>query len=287
MIIFNIETLRQQTNYGQTHLHPRISAYPNENVNQILPTINMRYTPYFSDQINDAGWGCAWRSIQMMLSSQYNITPEFRWLFSFFGSKTILDKIYMHINQLDQVPQYLQTALYAPHDLANGWAEPYIGYLILYYMGFESKLFLINGYPPNSNAPKEVFQETLTFNQFKSFLSEHFSLRKSPIQIDDSQYSMVIHDYKIDGNNSILYIGDPHIYFIHNNKENIGLYTVTLNDVGDQISNTITPQQEQFYMFKNSYKTLHFNQKQWMATCILKSQDVWLDWRERQLIIDQ
>ncbi|CAK83018.1 unnamed protein product (macronuclear) [Paramecium tetraurelia] len=285
MIILNLESLRKETNYGQTQLHPRIISHPNENINQILPTINMRYTPYFSDQINDAGWGCAWRSIQMMLSSQYNITPEFRWLFSFFGSKAILEKIYMHMNQVDQIPQYLSNSQYSPHDLDNGWAEPYIGHLILYYMGFQSKLFLINGYPPHSNAPKEVFAETFSFPQFKLFLQEHFTQRKSPIQIDDSKYSMVIYDYKSDGDNTILFIGDPHIYYIQNNHQKIGLYTVTLNEKGDQISNSITPDQAQFYMYASSYQTLHFNEKNWMAACIIKSQDVWLDWRERQLII--
>lgn len=30
-------------------------------------------------------------------------------------------------------------------------------------MGFKTKLFLINSYPINANAPKEVFEETLTF----------------------------------------------------------------------------------------------------------------------------
>lgn len=32
-------------------------------------------------------------------------------------------------------------------------------------------------------------------------------------------------------------------------------------------------------MYKNSFKTLHFNGKSWMAVCIMGSIDVWLDWR--------
>lgn len=91
-------------------------------------------------------------------------------------------------------------------------------------MGFETKLFLINGYPPNSNAPKGVFDETINFVEFKNLLLEHFSQRKSPIQIDDSQYSMVIHDCKFEEDRIIISIGDPHIYFLKDNKENIGLY---------------------------------------------------------------
>lgn len=50
----------------------------------------MKFTPYRSDEVSDNGWGCAWRSIQMVLSSFFDTTPDFAWLFSFFGQKIIL-----------------------------------------------------------------------------------------------------------------------------------------------------------------------------------------------------
>lgn len=107
-------------------------------------------------------------------------------------------------------------------------------------MGFETKLFLINGYPPNSNAPQGVFDIIMNFFAFKNFLLDHFRHRKSPIQIDDSKYSMVIHDCKFEQGRTILYIGDPHIYYIKDNKDKIGLYQVVLDEQGNQLSHSIT-----------------------------------------------
>jgi hypothetical protein len=58
--------------------------------------LNSLYVPYNSeDAINDIGWGCAWRAIQMYLSSPgSNIYSTYSNLFNKFGSREILDKLF-------------------------------------------------------------------------------------------------------------------------------------------------------------------------------------------------
>jgi hypothetical protein len=75
----------------------------------------MDYVPYQSDRVEDRGWGCAWRAIQMVLSSAYgpstnplqNNYPSFAWLFSFFGQKPVLEDIYMTMNGIKEIPSFL------------------------------------------------------------------------------------------------------------------------------------------------------------------------------------
>jgi len=127
----------------------------------------MTYVPYQNDEVEDRGWGCAWRTIQMIIST---LMPgeliKFRWLFSFFGKRTILEDIYLNMHQLTDVPQYLTKAKYAPFELDSGWAEPFIGHLVFYYLGWRTELLLVNGYPASANAPKEVFKTSIDFTQF-------------------------------------------------------------------------------------------------------------------------
>lgn len=61
------------------------------------------------------------------------------------------------------MPVFLKNSEFAPHELGNGWAEPFIGNLIFYYLGIETGLKTINDYPKKSNAPSEVFEENLDF----------------------------------------------------------------------------------------------------------------------------
>lgn len=91
--------------------------------------------------------------------------PEFKWLFSFFGQKSVLEDIYLTKKGLTELPVELQEAKYAPQELDSGWAEPYIGNLIFYYLGFRTALKTINGYPKGANAPEYVFEANLDFAQ--------------------------------------------------------------------------------------------------------------------------
>lgn len=51
-MISTIEQLRNSTNYGTCKLHSRIKEYVNtDEYNFIVPTHNMRFTPYQSDEV--------------------------------------------------------------------------------------------------------------------------------------------------------------------------------------------------------------------------------------------
>lgn len=51
------------------------------------------------------------------------------------------------INEFKQFESSLLIDKWAPQQNTNYWAEPLIGKLILKDRGFESKLYLVNGYP--------------------------------------------------------------------------------------------------------------------------------------------
>lgn len=80
---------------------------------------------------NDAGWGCAWRCIQMLLSE---LRPDFPELFNVFGDKQTLLNLYSALHP-SNIPGKKALALkkFAPHDLTNGWAEPLIAELVLHH----------------------------------------------------------------------------------------------------------------------------------------------------------
>ena len=108
---------------------------------------------------------------QLSLSNQ-NKDKEISFynLFMKYGDKNTLVDIFTkmkenknHTNELN----ILKNKEFAPHESSNGWVEPFISQLVLYDFGFEGELILINNYPSNSYDPKEVFSETLDFEQFK------------------------------------------------------------------------------------------------------------------------
>ena len=178
---------------------------------------------------------------------------------------------------LTQLPDYLEKSKYAPHDLASGWAEPFIGNLIFYYLGFQTGLKTINEYPIHANAPKEVFEENINFEQLCSFLVHHFKTFGSPVMIDDSHFSMVIYGIQFDDDGGgiiyalntivILSIGDPHIFSNKlPNLSSVGCYDVLLDSTGKQLSNIISPETIDQYIYPGSYLGIQFDGKAWMMT---------------------
>ncbi|KAM3142248.1 hypothetical protein pb186bvf_005657 [Paramecium bursaria] len=227
------------------------------------------YFPYQGDFVDDFGWGCAWRCIQMILSQLQEYDQSLKDLINKYGWRKVLEDIYLKLNTITEIPEYLQDSKFAPEDNLNRWAEPFITQLVLFDQGVRSELFLVNLYPPSSNAPIEVFQkDILNFQQFVAYLLEHFDKNKGLVNIDDSTYAMIIYGIQKQGNKIILNIADPHI---NSNKtiNYIGLYDVLLDENGDQLSNTITEQEKQYYSYVGSYQGIQFNKKPWMV-CVNK-----------------
>ena len=195
---------------------------------------------YACESVDDTNWGCAWRSLQSALRFQLSLSNQskdisFYSLFMKYGSKNILVDIYKKLckkENKEEIVDILNKKAFAPFENNNGWAEPFISQLVLYDFGFEGDLILVNNYPRNSYAPKEVFDKTVEFKEFKEILKNHFNkANPAPIIIDDSWQSTAIIGIKLnnDNGNIDLMIMDPHA----TNEPEKGLYIITLDEKGE------------------------------------------------------
>ena len=194
---------------------------------------------YGCESVNDIDWGCAWRSLQSALRFQLSLKNEdkgkdisFYTLFMKYGSKSVLMDIYKRMNNNEKNLYLLNQKTFAPFENQNGWAEPFISQLVLYDFGFEGELILVNGYPNQSYAPKEVFEKIVDFKEFKEILKNHFKKENpAPIVMDDSVSSLGLIGVKFneDNDNIELMIMDPHA----TNEPEKGLYIITLDEKGE------------------------------------------------------
>jgi hypothetical protein len=259
-----------------------ISNYSFPNQSEYLMSKYIDFYYYNCETIKDYGWGCAWRTTQTALKTYLNQLTiflasnedklningtllqnlnEFKYsfdkLFFKYGSRKKLDEIYLQKNSLSTIPEYLEKTMYAPFESENGWGEPFISQLIFYDQGINGRLLLINKYPRNAFAPREVFEETiLEYNEFVSLLIDHFGNQYAPpIIIDDSIISINILGFSFNGDKFQILIGDPHVP--QDKQGEVGIYTVTLTEEG-LIDNELTVQNT------NHTFSIHFKVKGWM-----------------------
>ena len=221
---------------------------------------------YTCESVDDLNWGCAWRSLQSSLRFQLSLSNQtkdisFYSLFMKYGPKNTLMEIFKKMckkENKEEILEILSKKQFAPFENNNGWAEPFISQLVLYDFGFEGDLILVNGYPKNSYAPKEVFDKTVDFKEFKEILKDHFSkANPGPIILDDSYASIAIIGIKFsnDKENIELMIMDPHA---SNNPED-GLYIITLDENGE--FKQIEPEK----LILASHSIYFSNNKPWMV----------------------
>ena len=211
-------------------------------------TVNLSHLYFYHyscESVDDYGWGCAWRSMQSVLKYQLSVTNQnkdneisFDNLFMKYGAKNKLNEIYKDMKKNKKIScalDDLENKTFAPHDLHDGWAEPFISQLVLHDFGFEGELILVNDYPKFFYAPKEVFEKPIELSEFKELLKSHFTQKNAgPIIMDDGYSSLSVIGVKFDEENSNmqLIIMDPHAV----NKPEIGIYIVILNSTnGDFI----------------------------------------------------
>ena len=221
---------------------------------------------YSCESVNDNGWGCAWRNLQSALRFELSLSNQtkdisFYSLFMKYGAKNVLLEIYKKMKSkenVDNILDILSKKKFAPFENGNGWAEPFISQLVLFDFGFEGELILINDYPKRSYAPKEVFDKTLSFKDFKEFLKNHFKKENAtPIVLDDSMASIGLIGIKCDENSEDieLMIMDPHAV----GTPEKGLYIIKLDEKGEFIH--IEPEQ----LVLASQGIYFSNNKPWMA----------------------
>ena len=208
---------------------------------------HLYYYHYVCESVNDLNWGCAWRSLQTALRFQLSLNNQkkdisFYNLFMKYGLKKTLMEIYEKLckkENKEEIIKILSSKEFAPFENSDGWAEPFISQLVLYDFGFEGDLILVNDYPKNSYAPKEVFDKTVNFNEFKEILKKNFSQTSPPpLILDDSYVSISIIGIELnegkegkEGNISLM-IMDPHSTI----KPEMGLYIITLDENGGFIN---------------------------------------------------
>jgi hypothetical protein len=220
------------------------------------------FYPYNAEGIRDYRWGCAWRSIQTCLSS-YQPAPSFEELFHHFGPLSTLKSLYKDKYGVEAP----LSKTFAPYELSNGWAEPFIGHLILHFYHIDSDLEFVNALPSAATSPPEVFRnKPLAFNNFKARLEEHFKGENpAPVMIDDGKSTFTIIGFKAP---QVLWIADPHLQEGVNSTS--GLYTVTLDETGKQLGHSVTPDAKSNLISSNTVQGLHFDNKPWMVLFPLK-----------------
>ena len=234
-------------------------------------TVNLAHLYFYHyncESVDDYGWGCAWRSMQSVLKYQLSVSNQnrddeisFYNLFMKYGAKKKLNEIYKDMKKNKKISNALddlENKTFAPHDLDNGWAEPFISQLVLYDFGFQGDLKLVNGFPKFFYAPKEVFEEPIELSEFKELLKSHFMQNNAgPIIMDDGYSSLSVIGVKFDEENSNfqLIIMDPHTV----NKPEIGIYIVILNSTNGNFIELVPNNQV------CASASVHFsNKKPWM-----------------------
>jgi len=221
-------------------------------VSEHIPQSVLEFYYYNCEGIGDLNWGCAWRCIQTMIATIRNILADknilnnyqklknfnlcFKNMFMKYGSKEVLEKLFLKSYGKSEIPLYLKERIYAPFDTSTGWAEPFFAKLILSDFGFDGELFLLNSYSKKSYAPIEVFSKTIVYREFKEILISHFQYNpySTPIIFDDSTATLCIIGASINQENNDnlnLLIADPHVRF--NDSGDSGIYSVILNKDGN------------------------------------------------------
>lgn len=249
------------------------------------------FYPYYSEGLEDYpksndAWGCAWRAIQTVLTS-YQVKPEemgIEKLFHLFGPRENLKAIYEHMNPGDRRVADSH-AKYDPYQIEKGWADPWVGQLILYFFGISSKIEIVNK-PTEGNTTPENFYPSphLNFTRFRDRLLTHFKENPVPVMIDDGEYAWNIVGVKQagkDNEDTVLWIADPHVIagsipksptgeYVKASDHPVSLYQVTLNKKGEQISASVNPgEMDQFqaehFAFAKSSQVFDFENRGWFV----------------------
>lgn len=145
------------------------------------------YTPkhYFSDNINDKGWGCGWRCIQMLLS-QYDIEKDIFTIAeevkTLLGEEIVIDKKNTKISMADTY-----------------WIIMYIS-SIYQQMGIET-----------TDVEMYTLQTMANLNDLFMKLQQHFLSQNSLVVVTAGGATALISGIQPSENGFDVYLVDPHI----------------------------------------------------------------------------
>jgi hypothetical protein len=198
---------------------------------------------YGAEGIDDFGWGCAWRVIQTCISRiQKPSEPMISLLelYDRYGEESVLVDIYSRFHSHKKELSRVDGHPFAPKDVSDGYAEPFIAQMVLYDMGVDADLQVVNGIPA-ANSPHTVFpEEHLSFDVFSGRLKSHFSQASAlPVMIDDGVYTFAIIGYGESADGIVrMWIADPHVAPGVNRGDApvAGLYTIEYDAHGKVVS---------------------------------------------------
>jgi hypothetical protein len=221
------------------------------------------HMPYNAEGVRDYGWGCAWRAIQTLLTS-HKITKSFQDLWE-FGSAARQKELYQAKYGRPLVPNMADgiEQPFAPHELVNGWAEPFTGEMVLFAHGINARLECVNGIPARATTPRSAFhRDPLTVDAFLQQLVDHHGF----VMIDDGTTAMCITGARRVDDGYELSMADPHV------KEAVpqgtGVYRIRLNAQGAQIGSSLLSDdscQVEHLFTPQLFQNVRFDHKSWMV----------------------
>lgn len=240
----------QQTNEFQTLITDKID--------HIAP--HVLFYAYSSESVDDTEWGCAWRTIQTVLSSHFHEEtaqiPDFKTLFETFGSREFLE------SQYRKAYSHPQGTWIAPHEDWHMWADPFVGQMIMNHFNIQSDLIALNRIV-SSNSPG-VANEIIHYSQLRNRMITHFEKGGYPLMIDNGKYALNILGIGTKDEWTFLLVADPHLKFEREDRSLNGLYVIELDKEGKQVS--IDYPEEKNHFDRNSFETLNFTEDtSWMV----------------------
>ena len=215
---------------------------------------------YNLDNFKDYGWGCAWRSMVITLSTMGLDDEPIEKIFErYHDDVNLLHKLTSQVDsEIFKNPDnvfYLEKTLPSYH---LNWTEPFMGQLYLAEKGVKSSLEYYKNFPTNMQTPQFMFKNPKIgdFSALCSKLVFHFAKQKAGVMIDDSYYSYAILGINVGTDQVDLLIADP-----HTNKPEDAVYTVSLDLEGRFLRCSLEGDKDQF---ADSPTKIDFRNKSWM-----------------------
>lgn len=179
------------------------------------------FIPRGSGEVEDKGWGCAWRAIQTQLGNYFKTPPSMGKLFYYFGNQSIINELYTKAYNLP-------CEIKSPHIKGTGWADPYIGYLIMLYFNLPTTFIMVSNIE-YSNKYITQFNENIKCiksDKYLDIIKKFFREEKKSIMVDNGTFAASILGYHVKDNKDCFWIADPHRQYQDTPEETIkkGIY---------------------------------------------------------------
>ncbi len=127
------------------------------------------YYPYNAEGVYDFSWGCAYRTLQMVLSNKNatHDTQTMDYYYYHYGYREKMYELFKKMKKIDKVPEYITNmTVLAPAERANGYGDSLLGQLIAFDHGIDIDMFWLNG-RLNTTVPDVLYRGVMKFPEWK------------------------------------------------------------------------------------------------------------------------